>query len=84
MVGFSWSTLFVVVWNLLVFFVTLFFLMSSWCLARGSSDIEQSLYTRLGGNKKYGAIVAEEEGTESLQRIMESSRMFGEQKYQTL
>ena len=46
-------------------------LSSSWCLVRRSSDIEQSLYTRLGGNKTYRAIVAaEEEGTESLQRIM--------------
>ena len=40
-VGFSWSMLFVVVWNLLAFLATLFFLLSSWSLVR------QSLYTRL-------------------------------------
>ena len=40
--------LFVVVWNLLAFLATLFFLLSSWCLAGRSPDIELSLYTRLG------------------------------------
>ena len=88
-VGFEWSTLFVVVWNALVFVSTVFCLAGSWYLARHRVKVGKEIYggpngpiyTTLKGNNNYGTM---KDDTESLLSVVENNRIIGEQRYQTL